>query len=175
MQRTRRVPFAIWVTLWAIIVIVALALIITVVAWFANSMMSRPTGLSRGLCPELRGFVAAVAPSAHRFTGSSLGHNANAANVSQCDTPAPAFHTLFSLTASFPALCSRSGILSVHEDEPLAPPAGGAFFMRAVLCATGDASAALSGGFAGQRQGARSLPSAGQRVLGRQASSGRPT
>jgi len=33
-------------------------------------MMSRPTGLSRGLCPELRGFVAAVAPSAHRFTGS---------------------------------------------------------------------------------------------------------
>ena len=102
MQRTRRVPFAIWVTLWAIIVIVALALIITVVAWFAHSMMSRPTGLSRGLCPELRGFVAAVAPSAHRFTGSSLGHNANAANVSQCDTPAPAFHTLFSLTASFP-------------------------------------------------------------------------
>ena len=31
----RRVPFAIWVTLWAIIVIAALALIITVVAWFA--------------------------------------------------------------------------------------------------------------------------------------------
>jgi hypothetical protein len=29
------VPFAIWVTLWAIIVIAALALIITVVAWFA--------------------------------------------------------------------------------------------------------------------------------------------
>ena len=28
-------PFAIWVTLWAIIVIAALALIITVVAWFA--------------------------------------------------------------------------------------------------------------------------------------------
>ena len=35
MQRKRRVPFAIWVTLWAIIVIAALALIITVVAWFA--------------------------------------------------------------------------------------------------------------------------------------------
>ena len=35
MQRNRRVPFAIWVTLWAIIVIAALALIITVVAWFA--------------------------------------------------------------------------------------------------------------------------------------------
>src|SRR6185369_10363340 len=52
--------------------------------------------------------------------------------------------------------------------NPLAPPAGGAFFMRAVLCATGDASAALSGGFACQRQGARSLPSGGQRVLGRQ-------
>ena len=34
MQR-KRVPFAIWVTLWAIIVIAALALIITVVAWFA--------------------------------------------------------------------------------------------------------------------------------------------
>ena len=33
MQR-KRVPFAIWVTLWAIIVIAALALIITVVAWF---------------------------------------------------------------------------------------------------------------------------------------------
>jgi uncharacterized membrane protein len=33
MQRNRRVPFAIWVTL--IIVIAALALIITVVAWFA--------------------------------------------------------------------------------------------------------------------------------------------
>jgi hypothetical protein len=29
MQRNRRVPFAIWVTLWAIIVIAALALIIT--------------------------------------------------------------------------------------------------------------------------------------------------
>ena len=28
-------PFAIWVTLWAIIVVAALALIITVVAWFA--------------------------------------------------------------------------------------------------------------------------------------------
>jgi hypothetical protein len=35
MQRNRRVPFAIWVMLWAIIVIAALALIITVVAWFA--------------------------------------------------------------------------------------------------------------------------------------------
>jgi hypothetical protein len=35
-----------------------------------DSMMSRPTGLSRGLCRELRGFVAAVAPSAHRITGS---------------------------------------------------------------------------------------------------------
>jgi hypothetical protein len=35
MQRNRRVPFAIWITLWAIIVIRALALIITVVAWFA--------------------------------------------------------------------------------------------------------------------------------------------
>ena len=35
--------------------------------------------------------------------------------------------------------------------SPLAPPAGGAFFMRAVLRATGTASAALSGGFAGQR------------------------
>jgi hypothetical protein len=35
MQRNQRVPFAIWVTLWAIIVIAALALIITVVAWFA--------------------------------------------------------------------------------------------------------------------------------------------
>ena len=35
MQRKRRVPFAIWVTLWAIIVVAALALIITVVAWFA--------------------------------------------------------------------------------------------------------------------------------------------
>ena len=35
--------------------------------------------------------------------------------------------------------------------NPLAPPAGGAFFMRALLCATGAASAALSGGFAGQR------------------------
>jgi hypothetical protein len=35
MQRNRRVPLAIWVTLWAIIVIAALALIITVVAWFA--------------------------------------------------------------------------------------------------------------------------------------------
>ncbi len=35
MQRKRRVPFAIRVTLWAIIVIAALALIITVVAWFA--------------------------------------------------------------------------------------------------------------------------------------------
>jgi hypothetical protein len=35
MQRNRRVPFTIWVTLWAIIVIAALALIITVVAWFA--------------------------------------------------------------------------------------------------------------------------------------------
>ena len=34
MQR-KRVPFAIWVTLRAIIVIAALALIITVVAWFA--------------------------------------------------------------------------------------------------------------------------------------------
>ena len=34
MQRNRRVPFAIWVMLWAIIVIAALALIITVVAWF---------------------------------------------------------------------------------------------------------------------------------------------
>ena len=34
MQR-KRVPFAIWVALWAIIVIAALALIITVVAWFA--------------------------------------------------------------------------------------------------------------------------------------------
>ena len=36
MQR-KRVPFAIWVTLWAIIVLAALALIITVVAWFAIS------------------------------------------------------------------------------------------------------------------------------------------
>jgi uncharacterized membrane protein len=35
MQRNRRVPFAIWVRRWAIIVIAALALIITVVAWFA--------------------------------------------------------------------------------------------------------------------------------------------
>jgi hypothetical protein len=35
MQRNQRVPFAIWVALWAIIVIAALALIITVVAWFA--------------------------------------------------------------------------------------------------------------------------------------------
>jgi hypothetical protein len=35
MPRNRRVPFAIWVTLWAIIVVAALALIITVVAWFA--------------------------------------------------------------------------------------------------------------------------------------------
>ena len=35
MQRKRRVPFAIWVTLWAIIVLAALALIITIVAWFA--------------------------------------------------------------------------------------------------------------------------------------------
>jgi len=35
MQRKRRVPFTICVTLWAIIVIAALALIITVVAWFA--------------------------------------------------------------------------------------------------------------------------------------------
>ena len=35
MQRNRRVPFAIWVTLWAIIVLAALALIITIVAWFA--------------------------------------------------------------------------------------------------------------------------------------------
>jgi len=35
MPRNRRVPFAIWVMLWAIIVIAALALIITVVAWFA--------------------------------------------------------------------------------------------------------------------------------------------
>jgi hypothetical protein len=35
MQRNRRVPFAIWITLWAIIVIAALTLIITVVAWFA--------------------------------------------------------------------------------------------------------------------------------------------
>ena len=33
MQR-KRVPFAIWVTLWAIIVVAALALIITLVAWF---------------------------------------------------------------------------------------------------------------------------------------------
>ena len=31
----QRVPFAIWVTLWAIIVLAALALIISVVAWFA--------------------------------------------------------------------------------------------------------------------------------------------
>jgi hypothetical protein len=35
MQRNRRVPFAIWITLWAIIVIAALALIITVIARFA--------------------------------------------------------------------------------------------------------------------------------------------
>jgi hypothetical protein len=35
MQRNRRVRFAIWITLWAIIVIAALAVIITVVAWFA--------------------------------------------------------------------------------------------------------------------------------------------
>jgi hypothetical protein len=34
MQR-KRVPIAIWVTLWAIIGIAALALIITVVVWFA--------------------------------------------------------------------------------------------------------------------------------------------
>jgi len=34
MPRNRRVSFAIWVTLWAIIVLTALALIITVVAWF---------------------------------------------------------------------------------------------------------------------------------------------
>ena len=33
MQR-KRVLFAIWVTLWAIIVIAALAVIISVVAWF---------------------------------------------------------------------------------------------------------------------------------------------
>ena len=58
MQR-KRVPFAIWVTLWAIIVIATLALIITVRRLVRNSM-SRPTGLSRGLCPELRGFVAAA-------------------------------------------------------------------------------------------------------------------
>jgi hypothetical protein len=58
MQR-KRVPFAIWVTLWAIIVIAALALIITVVAWFAIPW-AQPTGLSRGLFPELRGFVAYV-------------------------------------------------------------------------------------------------------------------
>ena len=35
--------------------------------------------------------------------------------------------------------------------NPLAPPAGGAFFMRCLPCATGAASAALSDGFAGQR------------------------
>jgi hypothetical protein len=34
-MQQKRVPFAIWVTLWATIVVVALALIITVVAWFA--------------------------------------------------------------------------------------------------------------------------------------------
>ena len=37
MQR-KRVPLAIWVTLWAIIVIAALAVIISVVAWFVISM-----------------------------------------------------------------------------------------------------------------------------------------
>ena len=63
----------------------------------------------------------------------------------------PHSHFVFPDCEVFPALCSRSGILSVHEDEPLAPPAGGAFFMRCLLCATGAASAALSGGFAGQR------------------------
>jgi hypothetical protein len=34
-ELNRRVPFAIWITLWAIIVLAALALIITIVAWFA--------------------------------------------------------------------------------------------------------------------------------------------
>jgi hypothetical protein len=63
----------------------------------------------------------------------------------------PPFTLCFPCVRVFPRAVQRSGILSVHEDEPLAPPAGGAFFMRCLLCATGAASAALTGGFAGQR------------------------
>src|SRR4051812_50146884 len=56
-------------------------------------------------------------------------------------------HFVFPAWRVFPAPCSRSGILSVHEDEPLSPARRRGLFMRAVLCATGAASA----GFAGQR------------------------
>jgi hypothetical protein len=42
--------------------------------------------------------------------------------------------------------CSADLVFSrCMKMNPLAPPAGGAFFMHAVLCATGAASAALSG------------------------------
>src|SRR3954454_20764771 len=62
------------------------------------------------------------------------------------------FHTLFSLTASLPPRCAADLVFyRCMRMNPLAPPAGGAFFMHAVLCATGAASAALSDGFAGQR------------------------
>ena len=40
----------------------------------------------------------------------------------------------------------------MHEDEPLSPARRrGFFYASCVLCATGAASAALNGGFAGQR------------------------
>lgn len=33
-MRNPRLPFAIWITLWAVFMLAALALIITIVAWF---------------------------------------------------------------------------------------------------------------------------------------------
>ena len=134
-----------------------------------DSMMSRTTGLSCGLCPELRGFVAAVAPSAHRFTGSVAWLTRTQRTSHNATHPHRLSHFVFPDCESSPRCVADLVFYRCMRMNPLAPPAGGAFFMRAVLCATGDASAALSGGFAGQRQRARSLPSGGQRVSSRQA------
>ena len=52
----------------------------------------------------------------------------------------------------FPPRCAADLVFyRCMKMNPLAPPAGGVFFMRCLLRATGAASAALSGGFAGQR------------------------
>ena len=65
--------------------------------------------------------------------------------------------------------CRAGRSAGLSGSTKLSPRRQRAFFMRCLLCATGAASAALSGGFAGQRLRARSLPSGGQRVSGRQA------
>ena len=61
-------------------------------------------------------------------------NNANAANVSQCDTPARLSHFVFPDCEFSPSCAADLVFYRCMRMNPLAPPAGGAFFMRAVCC-----------------------------------------